>query len=317
MLVSTLGLDKNERALLDSLVSNTVVHVKLDHLSELELAQVQGVISYGYDLPEDIVEKMTALEWIHIGQSGMEYLPVSLMQERKIHLTNSRGINSSNIAEHVLSIMLNHVRKTFVYRSRQLAHEWDTETRMGELRDATLGVLGLGMAGRAVVKRAKAFDMHILGMDIAPIQVEGIKQLFQPNEVVELLKVCDFIVLTLPLTKSTHHLINKETLSETKKGAFLINCGRGGVVDIDALKAAISDGTLSGASLDVFDKEPLEESDDLWSWDPDRLQITPHIAGDHFESYGKRMIELLARNLSIFPDFDAMENIVNTKLLDK
>lgn len=315
MLVSTLGLDENERAYLDSLVPNAVVHTKLDRVPESELALIEGVISYGYDLPQDRVERMTILKWIHIGQSGMEYLPASLLRERNVQLTNSRGINASNIAEHVLCAMLNHVRKTFVYRAKQLVGIWDTETRMGELREAKLGVLGLGMAGREVVKRALAFDMYVMGMDIAPVEIEGLQQFFLPHQVKEMLSQCDFVVLTMPLTQSTHHIINAETLSVLKLGAFLINCGRGGLVDVDALKAAIASGALAGASLDVFEKEPLEKNDELWTWNPEKLEITPHIAGDHFEAYGKRMIEVLAQNLSVYPNFGAMKNKVDIKWL--
>lgn len=315
MLVSTLGLNDNERAYLDSLVPNTIVHTKLDCIPVSELANIEGVFSYGYDLPEDRVRLMTALKWIHIGQSGMEYLPVSLLKERGIQLTNSRGINSSNIAEHVLCTMLNHVRKTNIYREKQLIGEWDTETRMQELRGAVLGVLGLGMAGKEVVKRAFAFDMHILGMDIAPVQIEGVEKFYFPNEVDEILKQADFIVLTLPLTKDTHHIINTKSLSIMKKGVFLINCGRGGLVDIEAIKSSIVEGTLSGAALDVFEKEPLEKHDELWTWDPERLVITPHIAGDHFEGYGKRMIEIIAQNLLVYPNFNDMKNKVNVEWL--
>ncbi|WP_320122166.1 D-2-hydroxyacid dehydrogenase [uncultured Sphaerochaeta sp.] len=315
MMVSTLGLNENEKTYMDSLVPNAVVHTKLDCIPDSELALIEVVISYGYDLSQDRIERMTNLKWIHIGQSGMEYLSSSLLQERNIQLTNSRGINASNIAEHVICAMLNHVRKTFVYRTKQLEGTWDTETRMGELRDTKLGVLGLGMAGREVVKRALAFNMHVLGMDIAPVEIEGVQHFFQPHQVKELLSICDFVVLTMPLTKNTHHIINAETLSVVKDGAFLINCGRGGLVDIEALKVAIASGALAGASLDVFEKEPLEKGDELWTWNPEKLEITPHIAGDHFEAYGKRMIEVLAKNLSVYPNFDAMQNKVDIKWL--
>lgn len=310
MLVSTLGLDGWERDYLASLTGTEIVHRKLRDLSSEELSSITGVFSYGYDLKEDTIRKMPSLRWIHIGQSGMEYLPFAYIKEREIKVTNSRGINASNISEHILCSMLNHARKTSVYADAQKRHEWDTETRMGELRGSVLAVLGLGMAGREVVKRALAFDMKVYGMDIVDVHIDGVEAVYKPSAIKEILSKADYIALTMPLTKDTHHIINRESLSAVKKGAYLINTGRGGLVDIEALKDAIRSGNLSGASLDVFDTEPLNADSELWSFD-ESLTITPHIAGDHFSAYGKRMIEVMARNINAYPEYEKMINKVN------
>lgn len=314
MLVSTLGLDEEERRYLDSLIKKDVIHKKLKELTDEELSEVEGVFSYGYDIKEDTVRKMPSLKWIHIGQSGMEYLPFAYIKEKGIKVTNSRGINASNISEHILCSMLNHARKTGVYMERQKEHVWDTETRMGELRDSVLAVLGLGMAGREVVKRALAFDMKVYGMDIVDVDLDGVEKVYKPSDIKEILGKADYIALTMPLTKDTYHIINEDSLSAIKKGAYLINAGRGGLVDIEALKDAIKTGRLSGASLDVFDSEPLGEDSELWSFD-ERLTITPHIAGDHFSAYGKRMIEVMARNINAYPEYEKMTNKVNVDSL--
>ena len=314
MLVSTLGLSCDEIKYLESLTGKEVLHKKLKDMTDAELRDVEGVFSYGYDLPENVIGKMPLLKWIHIGQSGMEYLPFSLIKEKGIKVTNSRGINASNISEHILCTMLNHARKTFVYKSRQENHEWDTETRMGELRDSTLAVLGLGMAGREVVKRAVAFDMKVYGMDVVDCRVPGVIEVFKPDRIKDLISRADYIVLTMPLTKDTYHIINADSLGAVKKGAYLINTGRGGLVEIEALKNAIKSGLLSGASLDVFDKEPLDKDSELWSFD-ERLTITPHIAGDHFSAYGKRMVEVMAKNINSYPDYEQMINKVNVDSL--
>lgn len=314
MLVSTLGLDEWERGYLNSLINTEVIHKKLKEFTDEELSQIEGVFSYGYDLKEETISKMTSLKWIHIGQSGMEYLPFAYLKERGIKVTNSRGINASNISEHILCSMLNHARKSAVYMEKQKRHEWDTETRMGELRDSTLAVLGLGMAGCEVVKRALAFGMKVYGMDIVEVSIDGVEKVYRPSEINEVLSRADYIALTMPLTKDTYHIINGDSLSAVKNGAYLINTGRGGLVDIEELKKAIIDGHLSGASLDVFEKEPLDEKSELWSFD-ERLTITPHIAGDHFASYGKRMIEVMARNISVYPVYEEMINKVNVDSL--
>lgn len=259
VLVSTLGLNEWEKSYLDSLIKIDIVHKKLKELADDELGKVEGVFSYGYDLKEETIRRMSSLKWIHIGQSGMEYLPFAYIKERGIKVTNSRGINASNISEHILCSMLNHARKTGVYMERQKEHVWDTETRMGELRDSVLAVLGLGMAGREVVKRALAFDMKVYGMDIVDVNLDGVEKVYKPSEIKEILGNADYIALTMPLTKDTYHIINSESLSAVRNGAYLINTGRGGLVDIEALKDAIKTGCLSGASLDVFDNEPLRD----------------------------------------------------------
>lgn len=315
MFVSTLGLNEQEQSYLSKICKADIVHCKLDMLDNAQLADIEGVFSYGYDFSEQIIDKMPALKWIHIGQSGMEYLPVGKLIERGIFLTNSRGINASNIAEYVLAMMLAHVRKVLKYYSAQMNCIWDSDTRMGELRDATLGVFGLGMAGREVVKRARAFDMRVLGMDISACPVEGVEKVYLPEQIKDMAAQCDYIVLTLPLTKATHHIISADLLKNVKKGAYLINCGRGALVDLDAVLLAIKTEVLSGACLDVFEKEPLLPSDRLWLWDPEKLIITPHIAGDHFDAYSKRMMDVLSYNLEMYPYVEKMRNRVDITLL--
>lgn len=314
MFLSTLGLNEDERQQLEKLITVPVVHKKIKDMSQEELSQVEAVFSYGYDLPEPVMTDMKNLKWIHIGQSGMEYLPAETIKNRGISLTNSRGLNATNISEHILTVMLNHVRKTWIYRAKQEIGEWDSDTRMGELRDSFVAVLGLGMAGKEVVKRCLAFDMNVYGMDVYNPKIPGIIEVFTPDKVKEIISIADFVVLTMPLTKSTYHIINDDSLSVAKSNMFLINTGRGGLVDIEALKKAIKENKISGASLDVFDKEPLGKESELWNFDP-RLEITPHIAGDHFTAYGKRMIQIMSENINSYPCFDKMINKVNVDSL--
>lgn len=314
MIVSTLGLDGEERKYIESLTDVAIVHSRLDGLSDGQLGKVEVLITYGYDIPEETIRKMECLRWIHVGQSGMEKLPFGYIRNKGIVVTNSRGINSSNISEYVLCAMLMHVRRSFVFHDMQKDHVWDVDTRMGELRGATVGVCGLGAAGREVVKRAIPFDMTVLGMDIVRQAVPGVREVFLPSRKEEMFGQCDFVVMTMPLTKDTYHILDDDAFRSMKKGVYVINCGRGGLVDLGALEKAIGDGQVSGAALDVFEKEPLTPTDPVWDCLQGKIDITPHIAGDHFDAYAKRMIDVMVANLSAYPDFSAMRNLVDTRM---
>ena len=314
MFISTLGLGKKDKEYLESLCKKEIRHCQINELTQEEYSEIEAVFSYGYDLPIEKVMKMKNLKWIHIGQSGMEYLPFRYLAEQEISVTNSKGINASNISEYVLSYMLSHVRKNDTYRQMQRKHIWDADTRMNELRDSTVGILGLGMAGKEVAKRAAAFDMHVLTMDIFDISYPGVECHYSPDHLNEMLPLCDYIVLCLPLTKETEHIINRESLKYVKRGSMLINSGRGPLIDTDAVLDALKKGIFSKVVLDVFDREPLESDSQLWDFD-ENLIITPHIAGDHFLNYSKRMIEILAANLNLWPDKEKLINRVNVNSL--
>jgi phosphoglycerate dehydrogenase-like enzyme len=309
MKVSTLNLDEEYRYLLEKEFPTTpILHARLADLNDYILAQVEAVFTYGYDLTPAMVNRMERLKWVHIGQSGMETLPFDLLKEKGVFITNSRGINASTISEYVLSAMLNIVRKSFVFADRARQKVWDSETTVDELLGKTVGIFGLGMVGREVAKRAKAFDMTVLGVDVFSGEVPFVDKRYTPEQRMEVLPQCDFVVLCMPLLPSTQGMIDRNELTMMKKTAWLINVGRGPLVVTDALVEAIDANMLAGAVLDVFDTEPLPQEDVLWS--RENIWITPHTAGDHFAQYTPRMVEIIRHNLAQYPNFSAMQNKV-------
>lgn len=309
MKVSTLNLDEEYRYLLEKEFPTTpILHARLADLNDYILAQVEAVFTYGYDLTLAMVNRMERLKWVHIGQSGMETLPFDLLKEKGVFITNSRGINASTISEYVLSAMLNIVRKSFVFADRARQKVWDSETTVDELLGKTVGIFGLGMVGREVAKRAKAFDMTVLGVDVFSGEVPFVDKRYTPEQRMEVLPQCDFVVLCMPLLPSTQGMIDRNELTMMKKTAWLINVGRGPLVVTDALVEAIDANMLAGAVLDVFDTEPLPQKDVLWS--RENIWITPHTAGDHFAQYTPRMVEIIRHNLAQYPNFSGMQNKV-------
>lgn len=309
MIVSTLDLEQEYRKRLEQdFPTKPIFHTQLSNLTDDELAQVQIVMTYGYDMTPDLVGKMSSLKWLHIGQSGMDPLPLDLLEERNVFITNSRGINSSTIAEYVLCAMLNIVRKTFLYAEQAKRNIWDTELNIDELFEKTVGIFGVGSAGKEIAKRAKAFGMRVLGVDIFTSIVPFVDQMFLPYQRQEVLSKCDFVVLCLPLLASTTGMIDCEEITVLPKSAWIINVGRGQLINTDALINAIDAGEIAGAVLDVFAEEPLPKDDKLWT--RENIWITPHTAGDHFPQYQPRMVDIIRHNLAHYPNYEQMQNPV-------
>lgn len=263
-------------------------------------------------MPEELVEKMISLKWIHSGQAGIDAMPRALLERMGVVVTNSRGINSVTIAEYVISMLLNLARNNAAFYRAQREKRWDMETKQDELAGKTIGIAGLGMVGREIAKRAKAFDMTVYGMNMVPVELKEMDRQFLPDGLHEMLPCCDYVVSCLPLTEQTKHLFSSPEFRLMKQTAVMVNVGRGPVVREADLIKALADGEIYGAVLDVFEQEPLPAGSPLW--DMEHVIVTPHIAGDRQLSYMPRMMDILCRNLSRYPELAQMENQVDLRL---
>ncbi len=309
MIVSTLNLEQKYQDLLDKEFPRMPIrHVQLSDLGDEELTQVRILMTYGYDMTPEVTKKMNHLEWLHVGQSGMDPLSFDLLQEKGIHITNSRGINSSIISEYVLCAMLNVVRKSFAFAERARQKIWAADIEVEELSLKTVSIFGVGNIGRQVAKRAKAFGMRVWGVDNHTDGVPFVDKMFRPHHRLEVLAQSDFVVLCLPLLSSTVNTIDRQELVVLPKTAWIINVGRGPLVNSEALFEAVDAGKIGGAILDVFETEPLPVDDKLWTLE--NIWITPHTAGDHFAQYAPRLVEIIRYNLAQYPNFEQMQNHV-------
>lgn len=314
LIVSTLGLEEKYRAMLkENCPQHQVEHLAdLTELTEEQLENVEVLFTYGYDMPKEIVGQMKNLRWVHSGQAGIDAMPKELLGKMGVFVSNSRGINSVTIAEYVMCMLLNLERNTYKFYEAFKQHKWDMETCLDEVMDKKLTILGLGKVGLEVAKRAKGFDMEVTGVNLEPVDSVYIDHVFTTDHMKEAVKDCDYLVICMPLTEETHHMVDKEFLSGMKKSAVLINVGRGSIVKTEDLVEVLKQGNLRMAILDVLEEEPCPENSPLW--DLDRLIITPHIAGDRQKSYMPRMMRILCDNLNKYPELDQMENPVNIKL---
>jgi phosphoglycerate dehydrogenase-like enzyme len=179
-----------------------------------------------------------------------------------------------------------------------------------DLEGKTVAVIGLGSIGRRVARLAKAFDMKVIGTANEPRKIKHVDRVFPRSKLMQCLEAADFVVLSTPLTEETFHLIDREELAAMKPTAFLINIGRGKLVDEAALVKALEKKRIAGAALDVFDFEPLPASSPLWAME--NVSITPHYSG-MAEGLWVKVTELFCENAKRYKDGKRMLGVVDRK----
>jgi phosphoglycerate dehydrogenase-like enzyme len=205
------------------------------------------------------------------------------MVESQIQITNARDVHGPVVAEHVMAQIFALAKKIpDAVRLQQMQYwgqqkMWDELPRVREVAGATVGLVGLGSIGRAVVRTAKALGMRVIAVREHPEKgSEGADAVFRPGQMDEVFRQADYVVLAVPFTSATNVLANAQRLALMKSDACLVNVGRGQLVDESALVLALRDKKIGGAALDVFPNEPLAADSPLWA--VPGLLITPHTA---------------------------------------
>jgi phosphoglycerate dehydrogenase-like enzyme len=244
------------------------------------------------------------LRWVHSSAVAVETFCLPEMFARGIIVSNSRGIQAAPIAEHVMTVLLALAKQLPYVIDRQREQRWAQNDLVGDrlpwlLKGKTLGLIGIGTIGSEIAQRAGAFGMKVIAVRRRADHggVLGVDQMFAPSELATLLESSDVVVIAAPLTPETHNLIGAAELARMKKGGVLINVGRAKIIDHAALVDALRSGHLSGASLDVFLKEPLPADDPLWTLP--NLILTPHTSGFR-QGHWDDVIDLFSDNLKRF-----------------
>lgn len=270
------------------------------------------------------------LRWIHAHVAGVDHLlHQPILQAEGVQLTTSSGIHATVIAEYVFMMILAFAHRLPALLAHQAQANWPAEQKYDlfmprELRGSTLGIVGYGSVGREIARVAQTFSMEVLAAkrDVRqPADPDGyllpgtgdpeglyFHRLYPPEALVSMVRECDFVVVTVPLTESTRHMVNAEVFAAMKPTACLINVSRGGVVDEAALLAALQTKQIAGAASDVFEAEPLPADSPLWKLP--NLIVTPHIAGNS-ASYNARAADLFIENLQRFLARKDLLNLVD------
>jgi phosphoglycerate dehydrogenase-like enzyme len=231
------------------------------------------------------------LKLVQLLSAGYDKCDIEAARRAKVPICNNGGANSVAVAEHTLMLMLAVCRRLIWQHQNVAAGRWRgnnwQEKHVYELEGKTLGIIGLGTIGKKVARLAQAFDMKVLYFDILRLneaEEDAIGARFRLMD--EVLALSDLVSLHVPLLPTTRHMISTRELKLMQKHAFLINTCRGPVVDEPALAAALSDGTIAGAGLDVFDREPPPADNPLFTME--NVVLTAHMAGPTWENRAKR-----------------------------
>lgn len=260
-----------------------------------EYGDVEGIIGNGIFLYHKI-EKFTSLKFIQLTSVGFDRVPMDYVNEKGIKIFNARGVYSIPMAEFALSGVLALYKKLDFFSKNQKEHHWEKHRGVLELFGKTVLIVGAGNVGQECAKRFSAMGCKVFGADIVPYSSEYFENICTMTEMDLKLMDADIVVLTLPLTKETQNLFDKEKFSKMKQGTVLVNISRGAVINTDDLIAALNTN-LGGAVLDVFETEPLDENSPLW--DMENVIITPHnsFVG---EGNNERLFDVITTNLKKF-----------------
>lgn len=277
-------------------------------------------------------EESPHLKWIQLHYAGLDgVISRPIAQETDIEITSASGIHAVPIAEYCMSLLLAWEYQLPLAIEHQKQALWVEKPhhvyRPQTLRGQTLGIVGYGSIARELARLAAQFGMNVLATKrnlLGSLEDDGyieagtgdpsgeIPERIYPTEALNLMvKACDYLVVTAPLTPETHHMINAEVIANMKPSAFIVNIARGAVIDEEALINALKHKKIAGAGLDVFEQEPLPADSPLWTLD--NVILTPHVSGNNTH-YHDRAVALFAENLRRYVDHQPLLNRLNREL---
>lgn len=275
-----------------------------------EIADVDGlIIRSGTKVTKEILESAKRLKVIGRAGTGLDNVDIATANEKGIVVMNVPGGNTLSAAEHTLALLFSLARKIPQANASVKEGKWERKKFMGvELNGKILGVIGLGRIGSIVAERALCMKMKVIAYDPFVTPDFASKKGIELVSLEELLSRADFITIHTPLTKETYHLLNRDTLSKVKKGSYIINCARGGIIDESALYEALVSGHIAGAALDVFEKEPPDPDNPLLKLD--NVIVTPHLGASTVEAQKVVAIEI-AKQVVDYLLYGIVRNAVN------
>ena len=271
------------------------------------------------------VELVPNLRWIQFHYAGIDYvLDTPLVTKPDLVLTSMSGASAIQEGEYILMMLLGLGHRLPELSLNQMKKEWPSDRwekfTPSELTGSTVGLIGYGSIAREVARLLQPFAVKVLAVKkdaMHPVDkgytLEGhgdpdgncFQRLYPVEALKSMLKECDYVVCTLPLTPETKGMINDDVIRSFKQGAFFIQVSRGGVVDENALSLALTEKRLAGAALDVFTEEPLPPTSPLWK--VSNLVLTPHVSG-FSPRYKERAGEMFIENLKRYLHGDVLMN---------
>jgi phosphoglycerate dehydrogenase-like enzyme len=247
-------------------------------------------------ISNDLLKKASRLKWVHALTTGVDYLMNLPSLRKEVILTSTRGIHGPQVSEMAFLLMLALNRNFPEVVRNQDKGVW--ERWPGKLLwKKKIGILGVGVIGEEIARKCKAFGMEVFGIDIIRRKLDCIDVFYGPEEMVKVAKEVDYLVIVAPNTPETEKIVNSKVLSAMKPTAFLLNLGRGELVDEGALIDVLKSGKIGGAGLDAYLQEPLPKGHPFWGMK--NVIVSPHVAGMS-DIYVEQALTIFEENLRRF-----------------
>jgi phosphoglycerate dehydrogenase-like enzyme len=290
-----------------------IVHIDEEGNSDGDLSDADVFLRWwtGPEAFRRVLSQANNIRWVHTPSAGVEHLlRAPELRNSSILLTNSVGAHAIPIAEFVMMYMLNHIKKARAMYELHPETAWQFEDReeLDELAGKTLLIIGLGSIGQEIANRAQAFGMRVIGSRRTPTVMINVDRVVGADGWRELLPEADYVVVATPLTAETRNLIGAAELATMKPTAYLMNIARGAVINTEALVAALNQGTIAGAAVDVTEPEPPPADHPLWK--ARNIWITPHISYSSPRT-PERMLQIFLDNLVRYRKGEALVNVVD------
>ena len=282
---------------------------KVDHVEGIKVLLAEGGnrAHYPGELDWEDYQKFftPSLKWVQLCSTGFSDNITPPVLEGAVTLTNAPGLHTIPIVESVIAAMLDHAKCLKQRRIDQRNHAWN-QLKNDDLFRRTVLIIGLGRIGRRVARLCKAFDMRVIGSKRRVEPVENVDAVFPVSELTKYRPQADYIVIAVPHTPETENMLGEKEFKAMKETAYLINIGRGKVIEEPVMIQALKEEWIAGAYLDAFVEEPLPAAHTLW--DMENVLIVPH--DSHSSPHiGDRMVDIFCENLKRFVAGEPLQNI--------
>ena len=260
------------------------------------IAAADVLVSFATELDAQMLERAVKLRWIQLLSTGTDRITPLLETRRDILLTSARGIHGAPVSELALLFMLALARRFPSLLRNQAERGW-VRYDGTLLEGKTVGIAGIGVIGAQIAKRAQSFGMRTIAFGSTPRPTQHVDEFYTYGELALLAPKLDMLVIATPLRSDTREMFDARIFRAMKTSAFVINVGRGAVVNEADLIAALREKRIAGAAIDAFSQEPLPPTSPFWSLE--NVILTPHVGGAH-DQYTARAVDLIQTNLEAF-----------------
>lgn len=254
------------------------------------------------------IDELNNLKWIQLSSIGIDQVPLDILKTKNIILTNNKGGYSIPIGEWIVLKTLELLKNSKTFYHNQNNKLWKIDTAVLELYNKTVTFIGTGSIAKEASKRLQGFEANIIGVNTSGKPVEYFNNCYNIKDLNKVLSFTDILILSIPYTHKTHHLINDTAFNNMKNESYIINISRGNIIDENSLIKHIENKKIKGAALDVFENEPLSENSPLWNYD--NVYITPHNSWVS-EMRNDRRFEAIYNNLKSYINNENLINVID------